>query len=193
MSYPHFQVTANVAIDPLIKYIKRQGFHFTSALVYWLTMAAHEIDTLKWRIRGEGIVEHDTLDPSFAVLTEVSDVFSFCTVEFDRKWQLFQLRSKSEIERMRNNPSFEDEEGKDNFLFMSSLPWVNFTAIQHPISMPADSVPRITWGRATMTKEGMTIPISIQAHHALVDGKDLGRFFLVSEAFASDPKLLFES
>ena len=111
MSYPHFQVSANIRVDHLTRYIKRSDYHFTSAIVYWLTCAAHEVESLKWRIRGEDIVEHDILDPSFAVETEASDVFSFCTVAFDRDWDTFQNRSLDEIQRMRKDPGAEDQNG----------------------------------------------------------------------------------
>jgi chloramphenicol O-acetyltransferase type A len=193
MSYPHFQVTSSISVTSLIKYIKREGFHFTSAIVYWLSKVAHEIPQLRWRIRKEIIVEHDRLDPSFAVMPDVSDVFSFCTVEYDPNWYIFENRSLATIKKMRSNPSFEDEEGKDNFLFMSALPWVSFTGIQHPVSMPVDSVPRITWGKSQIVGVEEMLPLAIQAHHALVDGKDLGLFFEKCVAYASTPQLLYNS
>lgn len=191
MSYPHFQISAQIPVYNIVKYIKKEDWHFTSAVVYWLSVAAHEVPTLKWRIRDNEIIEHEVLDPSFAVLPEVSDVFSFCTVEFDKNWHIFQLRCQAEIDKMKSQPSFEDEEGKDNFLFMSGLPWVSFTGIQHPISMPADSIPRVTWGKTHTQGSDLMMPIAIQAHHGLVDGKDLGRFFMVCEALARDPVRLF--
>ena len=191
MSYPHFQVTAMVPVTHLVKYIKREGFHFTSAIVYWLTKTAHGLPRLKQRIREDVIVEHDRLDPSFAVSSDLSDVFSFCTVAYDPNWYIFENRSVAMIRKMKTEPSFEDEPGKDNFLFMSSIPWVSFTAIQHPVSMPADSVPRIVWGKLTTSGGDDLLPLSIQAHHALVDGHDLGLFFEKCSSSAESPIQLF--
>ena len=35
------------------------------------------------------VVEHKTVQPSFAVFTEVADVFSFCTVEYQKEAKIF--------------------------------------------------------------------------------------------------------
>ena len=191
MNYPHFQVTSRVDVTELYKFIKVQNLHFTSAVVYWLCRAAHDVRVLKWRIRDDEIVEHQFLDPSFAIISEKSEAFSFCTVEYTPNWEIFQRRSIDEIERMKEEPSFEDEEGKDNFLFMSCLPWIDFTSIQHPVSMPADSVPRILWGKFVEKPGIIDVAISIQAHHALVDGKDLGQFFQELQGMADSPTAIF--
>lgn len=191
MSYPQFQVTSRIPMDKLNQYIRRYELHFTSAIVYWLTRTALDVAPFRWRIRGDKVVEHYTLDPSFAVPAEGTDVFSFCTVEFDMNWHLFQLRSTTEIKKRMSDPIFEDEEGKDDFLFMSSFPWVSFTGIQHPVAMPADSIPRITWGKIEDRSDGRVLPLSVQAHHALVDGRDMGRFFQTAEKYAADPMRLF--
>lgn len=191
MSYPHFQITSNVPITEFQRVVRKENFHFTSAIVFLLTKAAIEIPNFKWRIRGDQVIEHDTLDPSFAVHTDASEVFSFCTVEYDANWHIFQLRSKTQIENMRLDPSFEDEQGKDDFLFMSSVPWVHFTGIQHPVSMPADSIPRITWGKIENKSNGQMMPLSVQAHHGLVDGRDMGLYFQKVQSYAADPNSLF--
>ena len=53
----------------------------------------------------------------------------------------------------RKKYPFEDEEGRDDFLFLSAIPWISFTSFSHAMHYtPADSVPRITWGKSF--KEG---------------------------------------
>jgi len=71
-----------------------------------------------------------------------------------------------------------DEPGQDDLLFMTSLPWVSFTSMQHPIHMhPVDSVPRIAWGKF-LQREGRTcMPVAVQVHHALMDGLHVGRYY----------------
>ena len=71
-----------------------------------------------------------------------------------------------------------DEPGQDDLLFMTGLPWVSFTSMLHPIHMhPADSVPRIAWGKF-FDQEGRTrMPVAVQVHHALMDGLHIGRYY----------------
>lgn len=46
-----------------------------------------------------------------------------------------------------------------------------------PTPQPADSNVRLTWGRYE-TKDGRTsLPVTVLAHHALVDGIHLGKFY----------------
>ena len=42
---------------------------------------------------------------------------------------------------------------------------------------PADSNPRITWGRFAATGEKTLIPVTLLCNHALVDGRHLAAFF----------------
>ena len=49
---------------------------------------------------------------------------------------------------MQHQPSFEDEKGRDDFIFMSAMPWISFTSVMHPMHYhPVDSIPRIAWGK----------------------------------------------
>ncbi|MBP7321279.1 MAG: chloramphenicol acetyltransferase, partial [Lachnospiraceae bacterium] len=41
----------------------------------------------------------------------------------------------------------------------------------------ADSNPRITWGKYHEVNGRIMIPVSILAHHALVDGLHIGNFY----------------
>lgn len=178
MNHPHFNVTANVDITDFLNWLQKTGERFTPAVVYALARAANEVKQLRWRIRGEEVVEHELVHPSFTVKTDASEVFSFCEVAFAYERDDFMSRAAATIERMKTNPSFEDNRYEDAYLFMSSFPWVSFTSISHAMNYhPHDSVPRITWGKYFVQNERTLMPVAIQAHHALVDGSHIGQFF----------------
>jgi chloramphenicol O-acetyltransferase type A len=183
MNHPHFSVCAPVDVTALRRAQRAQGWPLTPLIVHTLSAAANAIPELRWRIRGEQIVEHELVHPSFAVGTEGADVFSFCEVRFSPDREDFMARARVEIERMRRAPVFADEPGRDDYLFLSALPWVSFTGITHAMPYhPHDSVPRITWGRLEETDGRVQMPVAIQAHHALADGRHIGRFFERLEA-----------
>jgi chloramphenicol O-acetyltransferase type A len=89
---------------------------------------------------------------------------------------------------MQKAPSLEDEEGKDDYLFMSSIPWVSFTGLQKAMHQPGDSGPRIAWGKYFDAQGKTLLPISIQAHHALIDGRHIGAFFERVRTLAAEPE-----
>ena len=83
---------------------------------------------------------------------------------------------------MQSKPVFEDEEGRDDFLYLSAVPWVSFTSISHAMHYhPHDSIPRISWGKYFKDGDKTLMPLSLTAHHALVDGRNMGEYFNLFE------------
>ena len=178
MNHPHFNITANVEIGQFLKTIKKEKLPLTFCLVHLLSKVANDIKEFRWRIRDNDVVEHKLVHPSFTVPSDDTDVFSFCTVTFKENMTDFIAEAHNIRELMKKKPSIEDEPGRDDYLFMSAIPWISFTGLQHAMNYhPHDSVPRISWGKF-FEQDGKTLmPVSVQAHHALVDGRHMGAYF----------------
>lgn len=178
VDYPHFNLCANVDISRFYPAVKAAGdISFTLATVYVLARVANSLPEFRWRIRGEEVVEHEVVHPSFTVLAE-DDLFSFCTTPYHPDFRTFLAQAAAIMEQVKKNPTLEDEPGADNLLFMTGIPWVSFTGLMHPIHMhPVDSVPRIAWGKFAKQGEALVMPLSVQGHHGLLDGLHAGRFF----------------
>ena len=150
---------------------------FTYSIIYAIAKTAMEIKEFRWRIIEGELYECESVTPSFTTYTEVADVFSFCDVPFVEDYQTFITNAKTKAEAMNKNPSFEDS-GHQDYLFLSSIPWISFTMFQHAMPFhPTDSVPRITWGKYFKEGETIKMPVSVQAHHAVVDGRHVGLYF----------------
>lgn len=182
MNHPHFNLCGNVEITSFVQKIKAEKNSFTPALVWILTKAANDIPQFKQRIRDKQVVQHDYVHPSFSVETDEADVFSFCEVKFTESANDFIGRAEKMIQKMRTNPSMEDDHNRDDYLFMSAIPWVSFTSMQHAMSYhPSDSVPRIVWGKYFKEGDKIMLPLSVQVHHAVVDGRHVGQYFQAVE------------
>ncbi len=191
MNHPHFSVCAHLPVGPWVDAARARGHRLTAALVFLLARAANSIPEFRHRLREDRVVEHDIVHPSFTVATNEAEVFSFCEVELVDDLAAFVARADREIEARRASPSLEDDAGRDDYLFMSAFPWVAFTAVTHAMQLhPHDSVPRITWGKLYGADEELMLPLSAQAHHGLVDGVHMGRFFQTVEAWAREPALV---
>jgi len=188
LDYPQFNVCANLEITKLYKYIKENGLPFFITVLYISVKAANEIKEFRYRIREEKVVEHDTVSPSFTVLTE-GNVFSFCGAGFSDDYGTFKADAGIAIEKVRNNISIEDEPGRDDLLYVTSLPWVSFTSITHPVHMnPVDSIPRISWGKFFEENGKIKLPFSVQVHHALVDGFHVGQYYNRLQELSDNPQ-----
>ena len=191
MNHPHFNITVEVELTNFLPFLTKENLKFTPTIVFAIAKAANTIKEFKWRIQDEQIIEHPFVHPSYTVHTEASSVFSFCTVPFQNNlFQFLEAAQKTE-KAMQQNPSFEDEPGRDDYLFISSIPWFSFTAIQHAMHYhPCDSVPRFTFGKYFKSGNIIKMPLSIQAHHALVNGKELGTFIECLQNYLSKPTTL---
>ena len=192
MEMPHFNLVAHIPFDQTYAFIKENNLHFSTTLIYLICRTANDIPELRWRIRGERIVEHEIIHPSFSVNTEVSDVFSFCYVDYDPDFQSFSRSAITATEEMKRAPSFENDAQRDDLMYLSGLPWIHFTSISHAMPIPVnDSIPRISWGKLGPGKGDTLLPLSIQVHHALVDGRHVGMFFERFEEMANSPQSTF--
>lgn len=184
---PHFSISGNVDITALKDYLKSNNLAFTPTMVYLISKVANDIPVFRQRIRGEKVVEHQLVHPSFAITPKNSDVFSFCPVQFEYEFNSFYKHTIDAIEHFQENPSFEDEHGRDDYLFLSIIPWISFTGLTHAMNHSTpDSVPRITWGKYFKSGDKTLMPLSVQAHHALVDGRQVGLYFEKFEEEASN-------
>lgn len=187
LDYPHFNICGNLDITNFYKYIKENELPFFISFLYAAVKTANNIEEFKLRIREDMVIEHDTVSPSFTVMTE-DEVFSFCTSDFKAEFKDFKTGTLKEIEKVKNNVNIDDEPGRDDLLYITSIPWVSFTNITHPINMnPVDSIPRISWGKYFTENNKIKIPLSVQVHHALVDGVHVGQYFNLLQEISSNP------
>jgi len=193
LDYPYFNVCSNVDVTALFDYAKEKDLAFFQVSVYALTAAANMIPEFRCRIRGDQIIRHDIVHPSFTVLTD-EKLFGFCEVEYTGEFLEFYQEATTKIEKAKKNPTLADKPGRDDYLFMSFLPWISFSSISHPVPLnPPDSVPRISWGKFILIQNRKMLPISVQVHHGLADGYHAGEFFKNFESMIDRPAEWFES
>jgi chloramphenicol O-acetyltransferase type A len=188
--HPHAGLCANVDLTTFYPVVKQRGFSFTVAIVYVLARAANAIPEFRYRIRPGEVVEHEIVHPSATILTN-EDLFSFCTIEYTEDFSLFAARATEQIAYVQEHRILEDEPGQDDLLFMSAIPWVSFTGVMHPMHLhPADSVPRFAWGKLFEEGKFLKMPLSVQGHHALVDGIHMGRFYTEVQDYLQQPEVV---
>ena len=193
MDYPQYNICADVDLSRLIPYLNNYRRSLFKTVLYVICRAANQLTEFKLRIRGEQVVEHDRVHPSFTVLTD-DNLFGFCEVEYTVDIDMFFERARKGIETAKSNPALTDEPDRDDYLFVSSLPWIRFTSISHPIHMhPTDSVPRISWGKHQMENGKICMPLAVQVHHALVDGYHVGKYFELVQDMLDQPEQLLSS
>jgi len=188
--HPHFGLCANVDLTTFYPVLKQRGISFTVAIVYVLARAANAVPEFRYRIRAGKVVEHEIVHPSATILTN-EDLFTFCTFDYTEDFSLFAARAAERIAYVKEHLTLEDEPGRDDLLFMTAIPWVSFTSFMHPLHLhPADSVPRFAWGKFFEEGKFLKMPLSVQGHHALMDGVHVGRYFAEVEDYLQRPEVV---
>lgn len=188
--FPHFNICANVDLTAFYPFVRKNNISFNLAIIYTLTRTANSIPEFRYRIRGENVIEHEFVHPSSTIMGK-DNVFSFCGLEYFESFPDFVARAEEKVARVRERPRLLGEDGsRDDWLFMTAIPWVSFTSFMHPLNFPVDCVPRFAWGKFFEEGETLKMPLSVQGHHALMDGLHVGRYYEIVQEYFQQPDVV---
>lgn len=173
--FPFAGVTAEVDITNFAA--RRQGRPFFLSFLYAVVRAANAVPQLRRRIRADGsVVEYNWCPPSYTAM-KPDGVYVYCTVEGDLPYTEFvALGQRRQEEVLRRGTLTEDGDAL-SFFFVSSLPWLHYSQLEHPAVSADDSNPRISWGKAVTNHGRTALPVSLFVNHALADGLHISQFF----------------
>ena len=176
MAYPYVGLTADVDVTPLTEYRARSGRPFFLTLLYCVARAANSVPQLRQRIVDGEIWEFDVCPSSFIVAKD-DETYAYCPVRTDLTLDEFLPYAEERKNAARTDGNIEEDEDALPCFFISTLPWMRYTSLIQPAPSPADSNPRITWGKAEIRGGRTVLPLTLLCHHALVDGLHISRFY----------------
>lgn len=193
MADPYAGVTAEVDITRFLSACREgkkgslqsrpSGFAATPfflSFLYCAGRAANAVPQLRQRLVEGRPVEFDQCDTSHTVMRE-DGTYSYCRLNCMRPFSDYLPDALALQEEARVHGNLDDGEDALGLLFVSTLPWVRYTAIRQPVPSPADSNPRITWGRFERERERTVMPVTLLVNHALVDGAHMAGFYAALE------------
>ncbi len=177
MCNPFYALTFPVDVTALRCFAKERGLSFYCGMVWMVTRAMDQVEAFRYKIRGEEIILHDHLIPSFTDLAPGSDTFHITTLEAGNELEDFCRRaraaSQAQTEFMTRGPWPEDQ-----LVYFTCLPWFPLTALTNERDTdPSDSIPRVGWGRWEEAGERTVLHLSLELNHRLLDGVHAGRFY----------------
>lgn len=177
LSYPYVGLTVNVDITDFIKKVKTKNLPFFLTVCYCVSKAANGVPEFRQRILDHKIIEFDNCKTSHTVALE-DGTYCYCTLDSHMPFSDFLPYAEREQEMARHNRTINEEEGAVyDKIFISTLPWISYSALVQPVPVPADSNPRITWGRYVEQGDKTVMPVSVLCHHGLVDGMHIASFY----------------
>lgn len=176
MAYPYVSVTVNIDITEFLSVIQERKLPFFLSFCYCIAKAANGVPEFRQRILENQIIEYTKCRTSHTVSLE-DGTYCYCTLDCDKPFREYLIYAAQEQENSKQERSVEDkQEDLNELIFISTLPWFSYTALSNPVPIPADSNPRITWGKYSKEEFKTVIPVTVQCNHALVDGLHISEF-----------------
>ena len=177
MPWPYVGVTVEMDVTDLVEYARRTDTSFYLLMIHACALAADSVPELRQRIHEGGIREYDACPTSHVELLE-DGTYTYCTLHHHMEKEQYLKEAAAAREACRRRGGIEEEADVESMYFISSLPWLHYTAFLQPVAGGDESNPRITWGKYEQNPEGrLMLPVSVLAHHALVDGIHLAAFY----------------
>ena len=180
-AYPYVGTTVNVDISALLKKIREEKLPFFLSACYCAARAANSVPELRQRIRKGEIIAFDRCRVSHTLALE-GGTYCYCVLEDEPGFYAYLAAGRRAQEDAKRLASIEEdpEEVLEKF-FVSSIPWLSYTALVQPVPSPADSNPRITFGKFFFQEGKALLPVSLMCNHALVDGIHIAAFYQAME------------
>ena len=187
---PSFNLCARLDVALLKQAVKDLGVGSLSLAYHFIAIRlANDIAPFRYRLEGDRVRVHAAVHGSTTVLRD-DDSFGFATLEHNRDFAAFCIQGAQALAngRLQDAP-FEPNKYESATVHMTTLPWVHFTSYYNARQWGAnDSVPKMAFGRIDADGARQWMPLSVEVHHALMDGLHIGRFFEGFEAALLAPE-----
>ena len=173
---PFFGITVKVDVNNAYSYCKNNGHSFFLYYLYQSLKAVNETKALTYRISGDDVVAFERIDAS-PTINRLNGSFGFSYMRFQSTFEEFETSANKEIERVQSTTGLEPAVAGENVVHYSALPWIDFTSLSHARSYSfPDSCPKISFGQLVKEGNSSKMSMSVHAHHALADGKDVADY-----------------
>ena len=174
---PFFGITTELNCTVAYQYCKLKQISFFLYYLYQALAAAQEIENFKYRIVDGKVYLFDQINASPTIMRP-DGTFGFSYMDFSKDFEEFYTRALAVREAVQAGSGLVPAVSGENVIHFSTLPWIRFTAVSHArnFSFP-DSAPKVTFGKLTILGDQRVIPVSVHAHHGLVDGYHVGLYF----------------
>lgn len=177
LQYPYVGVTNNVDVSDLIQFCKSKKYSFYLVFMHAVALAADGVPELRQRIKNQSVIEYSECPTSHIELLE-DDTYCYCTLHHHMKLDEYIFYAENARKQCRLTKSMDEAGDSESMYFISTLPWIHYTALIQPVAGGEESNPRITWGKFQKDYCGRSqLPVTILAHHGLVDGIHIARFY----------------
>jgi len=175
---PFFGIVTEIDCTKAYDYAKKNGISFFAYYLHKSLVAVNEIQEFRSRIKEKEVVVFDKIHAS-PTIGRPDDSFGYGFIQYHKEFEIFSSAIKKETNRIQDFDGLGLNENtiRIDTIHYSSIPWIKFSGLTHARNLKFnDSVPKITFGKTSFTENKMILPISINAHHGLMDGFHVAKY-----------------
>ena len=189
---PYFSIGCDLDATKLFHHCKTNHIGFFDAYLFLFMTAINQIEPFRYRLIDGQVRIYQQISISVAVMAD-DQTFRFCEVPYSGDFTTFQSNLKAAKQQAQTGPFFSEmfKANKSNqaTIHMSVIPWISFTSFSHATRGGQSSgIPLVAIGK--MRKKDFSMPISIDAHHCLVDGVHVGHLVEVLQGLFDEAEIL---
>jgi len=178
MKSPYFGIVTQVDCTETYNFSKNNNESFFAHYLHKSMIAVNSVEEFGYRLLDDEVVCFDEIHAGTTIARN-DGTFGFAFIEFNPDFQEFNKNLQSEITAVQNSSGLRlnNEDLKINLIRHSTLQWNYFTGLLHPTDFnPKESVPKIVFGKFTEKNGKKMLPLSVEAHHGLMDGYHLALY-----------------
>ena len=183
---PYFNVCTRLDVAALKAATDAAGASFSLACHFIALRLANQSEPFRYRLEGGRVRVHPRVHASTTVLRD-DESFVFAYLPFDERFSCFAEQGARAIASARQG-GFAPRVDEAAMLHFTTLPWLHFSSFSHARNWGReDSVPKFAFGRIEADGERRWMPMSVEVHHALMDGLHVGQYVQHFEAALREP------
>lgn len=183
---PFFGITTHIDCSICYKKTKAEKRSFFLTYLYHSLRAVNEIEAFRLRIENNEVYLYDIINAGPTISREDRS-FGFALIRYKKDFEKYYNTALQEIERVKQQKGLIYAEGEENIIHYTTIPWIRFTSVRQPAMYSnKDSSPKIAFGKL-FTENGKTMmPVSIHAHHGLMDAWHISRHLELFQKYLSE-------
>lgn len=190
---PYFNVCVQVDVTNLLAVSRARSIKFSLAIHYFALRCANETEPFRYRLKDGRVIVYEVITGGTTVLLP-NESFAYAYFDYHKNFARFVSGMDKSVEAIRTSTGPLKPTMRDDVIYHTTLPWISFTSFMHARTKGrGDSIPRIVFGKFKNDGGRTVMPLSIEVHHALMDGIHVGDYLSRLEAALTNPEAFIDS
>lgn len=175
---PIYGVTSKIDITNVYNFAKKNNVSFYFSMGYIVQTAMKDIDEYNIRLENGKLILDERNIVSFCCKNKDERNYRFIDVPYcDNILEFCKLAR--EIDSKQKTLFGNGKYGKNYSMFISCIPWINFTMITNPkTGDTSDFITHIIWDKISEENGRKFINFGLEVNHRIVDGYAIAQLIL---------------